>query len=44
MKPAEDNEGVMIDSIPVTAWGYRTDAFNRGWLEHTGLSLDRALG
>jgi formate hydrogenlyase transcriptional activator len=48
MKPPEDNERIMIDSMPVMVWRCRPDGsvefFNRRWLEYTGLSLDRALG
>jgi formate hydrogenlyase transcriptional activator len=48
MKPPEDNERIMIDSLPVMVWRCRPDGsvefFNRRWLEYTGLSLDRALG
>jgi PAS domain-containing protein len=48
MKPPEDNERIMIDSMPVMAWRCRPDGFveffNRRWLEYTGLSLDQALG
>jgi PAS domain-containing protein len=48
MKPPEDKEGTMIDSLPVMAWRCRPDGFveffYRRWLEYTGLSLDQALG
>jgi PAS domain-containing protein len=48
MKPPEDSEQIMIDSIPVMAWRCRPDGFveffSRRWLEYTGLSLDKALG
>ncbi len=48
MKPPEDNERIMIDSMPAMAWRCRPDGFvefvNRRWLEYTGLSLEQALG
>jgi formate hydrogenlyase transcriptional activator len=48
MKPPEDNERSVIDTMPVMVWRCRPDGsvefFNRRWLEYTGLSLDRALG
>ena len=48
VKPSEDSDRVMIDSMPVMAWRCRPDGFveffNRRWLEYTGLSLDQALG
>ena len=48
MMPSEDNERIMIDSMPSMAWRCRPDGFveffNRRWLEYTGLSLDKALG
>src|ERR1700691_2881017 len=46
MKPPEDNERIMIDSMPVTAWRCRPDGFveffNRRWLECTGFSLEQS--
>jgi PAS domain S-box-containing protein len=48
VKPSEDSDRVMIDSMPVTAWRCRPDGFveffNRRWLEYIGYSLDKALG
>jgi formate hydrogenlyase transcriptional activator len=48
MKPPEDNERIMIDSMPAMAWRFRPDGFvefvNRRWLEYTGLSLEQSLG
>jgi PAS domain S-box-containing protein len=48
MKPPEDNERIMIDSMPGMAWRCRPDGLvefvNRRWLEYTGLSLDQSLG
>jgi formate hydrogenlyase transcriptional activator len=46
LKPLEDSDRFMIDSMPVMAWRCRPDGlvefFNRRWLEYTGLSLDKA--
>ena len=48
MKPSEDSDQVMTDSLPIMAWRCRSDGFveffSRRWLEYTGLSLDNALG
>jgi PAS domain-containing protein len=48
MKPPEDDERIMIDSIPIMVWRCRRDGFvgffYRRWLEYTGLSLHQPLG
>jgi formate hydrogenlyase transcriptional activator len=48
VRPSEDSDRVMIDSMPVMAWRCRPDGFveffNRRWLEYTGCSLDKELG
>jgi hypothetical protein len=47
-KPPENNERIMINSMPVMACRCRphgfVEFFDRRWLGHTGLTLDQALG